>query len=97
MSTIVRMRRPDSPDKEHRSQSEHDRAHLLGLAIRRRRRALRLTQDELADLAGCARRTVSSIETGKATVRLDVVLSLLQVLGLRLRVEAGHGGIVGDE
>lgn len=97
MSTIVLMTAPDLPHEAIRGESEHDRAQLLGLAIRRRRRALRLTQDELADLAGCARRTVSSIETGKATVRLDVVLSLLQVLGLRLRVEVGHGGIVGDE
>lgn len=90
------MEESETVDSRRSTQSAHDRALPLAAAIRHRRRALRLTQSELADLAGCARRTVSAVETGKATVRLDVVLALLQVLGLRLRVEPGRGGIVGD-
>ncbi|MGQ0463707.1 MAG: type II toxin-antitoxin system Y4mF family antitoxin [Sporichthyaceae bacterium] len=94
---IVLMKVPTSPGSAPRAPVVHDRAQALGAAIRRRRRALRLTQDELADLAGCSRRTVSAVETGKATVRLDVVVALLEVLGLRLRVEVGRGGVVGDD
>lgn len=72
-----------------------DRAQAeLGRAVRRRRRDLGLTQEELAALAGLARRSVSAVETGKATIRLDIVLALLDVLGLRLRVEPGRGLVV---
>lgn len=75
---------------------EHDHAHNLGHALRSRRRALRLTQQELADLAGCARRTVHAIEGGKPSVRLDVLLDVLDALGLRLRLEPGRGPLVTD-
>ncbi|MGH3327609.1 MAG: helix-turn-helix domain-containing protein [Streptomycetales bacterium] len=59
-------------------------------AVRRRRRVLGLTQGDLADLAGCTRRTIVVLEGGKASVRLDILLSVLSVLGLRLRVEKGR-------
>ncbi len=54
-----------------------DRAQAeLGRAVRRRRRDLGLTQEELAALAGVARRSVSALETGNATIRLDRDLGL---------------------
>ena len=49
---------------------------------------------ELAELAGCSTRFVHMVEAGKATVRLDKVLDLLEVLGLELRVVRGGRGIV---
>lgn len=54
---------------------------------RQRRKALRLTQAELAELAGVSERFVRLVEAGKTTVRLDKLQPLLEVLGLRLRVE----------
>lgn len=54
---------------------------------RQRRRTLRLTQAELAELAGVSERFVRLVESGKTTVRVDKLQSLLEVLGLRLRVE----------
>ena len=45
---------------------------------------LRLSQQELADLAGVSRRSVTAVETGKPTVRLDVLLALAHALGLAL-------------
>lgn len=75
---------------------EHDHAQPLGEALRSRRRALHLTQQELADLAGCARRTVHAIEAGKPSVRLNVLLDVLDALGLRLRLEPGRGPLVTD-
>ncbi len=65
--------------------------------MRTRRRQLALTQADLADLAGCARRTVSAIEAGKETIRLSVLLDVFAALGLRLRVEPGPGGLVADD
>jgi HTH-type transcriptional regulator / antitoxin HipB len=52
--------------------------------IRQRRIHLRLRQDELAALAGVSTRSVHAIESGKATARLDVLLAVINTLGLRL-------------
>ncbi|MEE9963493.1 MAG: helix-turn-helix domain-containing protein [Propionicimonas sp.] len=54
---------------------------------RQRRKALRLSQAEAAELAGVSERFVRLVESGKSSVRLDKVQLLLEVLGLRLRVE----------
>jgi HTH-type transcriptional regulator / antitoxin HipB len=59
----------------------------LGRDIRARRRELRLTQQELADLAGTSARFVGLLEGGKPTVRLDKVGAVLDALGLELRAE----------
>jgi y4mF family transcriptional regulator len=56
----------------------------IGRQARDRRKALRLTQDDLADLAGCSSRFVRALEAGKTTVRMDKVLDVLDVLGLEL-------------
>jgi y4mF family transcriptional regulator len=66
----------------------HDRAFEAGLAraVRRRRDDLGLRQVELAELAGCSTRFVHTVEAGKPTVRLDKLLALLRVLGLRLQL-----------
>ena len=48
-----------------------------------RRRDLGLRQVDLALLAGVSERFVRELETGKPTVRLDKVLPVLEVLGLR--------------
>lgn len=80
----------------------HDRAHLtgaaaaLGRAVRDRRKHLRMTQAEVAELAPCGLRTITALEAGKSTARLDVVLAVLAVLGLRLRVERGRPVVVAD-
>ncbi|MGL5859029.1 MAG: type II toxin-antitoxin system Y4mF family antitoxin [Angustibacter sp.] len=68
---------------------EADRSSVAGLAtdVRQRRRALGLGQQEVADLSGASVRFVRELEHGKATVRLDKVLDVLEVLGLRLRAE----------
>ncbi|WP_164520492.1 helix-turn-helix domain-containing protein [Specibacter cremeus] len=54
----------------------------LGAAIRRRRRALELTQDETAELADVSTRVLSDLENGRATVRLDILLGVADALGL---------------
>ncbi len=63
-----------------------DSAKALGQAIRLRRKELRLTQSELAAVAGTSLRFVSEVERGKPTARLDGVLRLLAALGLSFDV-----------
>lgn len=58
-------------------------------AVRSRRRALGLRQDELADLAEVSERFVHALESGKGTVRLDKLLAVLAALGLHLELHRG--------
>lgn len=57
----------------------------IGEALRARRRVLGLNQSEVAELAGTTQRTVSQIESGKAS-GLDVYAAVAEVLGLALTV-----------
>ena len=59
----------------------------VGDRILERRKALGLTQQDLADLAGCSVRLVRELEAGKATARYDKVKDVLTALGLELRIE----------
>src|SRR5947207_15417118 len=52
--------------------------------VRRRRKANRLTQAQLALLAGVGRRFVSDLENGKGSLLLDKVDLVLKVFGKRL-------------
>lgn len=58
----------------------------LGGEVRARRGALRLSQQELADLAGVSERFVRFVEQGKPSLRLDTLLALLDTLGLELQL-----------
>ena len=55
--------------------------------VRARRGSLRLSQRDLAELAGVSERFVRFVEQGKRTVQLDSLLALLDTLGLELRVQ----------
>lgn len=62
----------------------NDGADSWGAVLRRRRQELGLRQDELAALAGVSTRSVHAVESSKPTVRLDVLTSIVSVLGLEL-------------
>jgi len=57
----------------------------LGALARRHRKAARLTQFDLARLAGVGKSAVYDIERGKPTVRLETLLRVLEVLNIDLR------------
>ena len=62
---------------------------ILGQFVRVRRRANKLTQRKLGELAGVGTRVVSELERGKTTLRMDVVNRVLEVFGQMLgRIEA---------
>ena len=56
--------------------------------VRDARRELGLDQKDVAFAANVSPRTVFSIEKGKATVRLDMLIRVLAAVGLRLAPEA---------
>lgn len=60
-------------------------AEAIGLSVRRARKGLGLSQDEVAFAAHVSPRTVFSIEKGKPTVRLDMLARVLAAVGLTLR------------
>jgi HTH-type transcriptional regulator / antitoxin HipB len=59
-----------------------DTAAEFGLALRRQRRSLGLTQDDLALAAGLGLRAVHDIEAGKRTAHLETWLNAAHALGL---------------
>jgi y4mF family transcriptional regulator len=52
--------------------------------VRQRRLANRLSQRQLAELAGVGLRLVSELERGKPTLRMDAANRVLTVFGLML-------------
>jgi y4mF family transcriptional regulator len=60
--------------------------HPIGDFIRERRKANRLTQRALAELAGVGTRLISELERGKPTVRLDGVDQVLRVFGKKVGI-----------
>lgn len=56
----------------------------LGLVAAQRRRALGMTQRELASLVEVSERSIQSLEVGKPTMRADVLIKVLDGLGLAL-------------
>jgi y4mF family transcriptional regulator len=56
----------------------------LASELRRRRRELGLTQEELAELAGVSTRFLHDLENAKPSVQLDRVLAVAETLGLEL-------------
>jgi HTH-type transcriptional regulator/antitoxin HipB len=58
----------------------------LGEAVVKRRKALHLNQDELAELAQVSPRFVRALEHGKPTARFDKVVAVLDALGLEIDV-----------
>lgn len=58
----------------------------LGESVRERRKQLRLTQRQLADLSGCGPDFLYDLERGKPTVQLGKLVAVLDALGLKLQV-----------
>lgn len=62
----------------------------LGSALRARRQALNLTQNETADLADVSTRVLSDLENGRETVRLDILTAVATALGMSLSLEVSQ-------
>lgn len=60
----------------------------LGQAIKDRRRRLGWDQDELAQRVGASRKWLIEVEKGKPRAEVGLLLRALDVLGLRLSIDA---------
>jgi HTH-type transcriptional regulator / antitoxin HipB len=69
----------------------------LGKAVRAARHELGLTQDDLALASGTGRRFIVDLESGKATVRLESVLDVLDALELRIELHRGRARLAGGD
>ncbi len=56
----------------------------IGKKIKERRLALKIKQQDLADLACVSINTIVAIERGTGNPRIDTLLSICNVLGLQL-------------
>ena len=59
----------------------------LGKSIKARRNALRITQHDLAEMAGISVNTLYKIERGQANPTVKVLNKLAEVLGMELKLE----------
>ena len=59
----------------------------IGLSIKQRRKALKITQPHLAELARISVNTLYKIERGQANPSLDVLTRLAEILGMEILLE----------
>ena len=76
----------------HRAITAIHSVHDLGAALRVTRKALGLTQADLALAAGVGLRFVVELEAGKPTVRLELVLRVIDALGGTLQLDKESSG-----
>ncbi len=55
--------------------------------IQKRRADLNITQSDLSEITGIGLRTIKRIEKGEGNVSLEVLLKLLNVLGLKIEIK----------
>ena len=58
--------------------------HEIGEVIKSRRKFLRLTQDELAEISGISLRSLKAIELGKGNPSIAQLNKLLDAIGLKV-------------
>ena len=58
----------------------------IGKALRDRRKLLRLTIAQVAELSSCSMPSVHAAETGKPTLRLHILLAIANTLGLEFNL-----------
>ncbi len=59
----------------------------LGKQIVNRRKQLKITQADLAEMSGVSLRTVNSIENGNANPSIDVLSRVLEPIGLIITLQ----------
>ncbi len=59
----------------------------ISSVIRKRRKLLKITQDDLADLAEISKRYLYTIEKGLANPSVETLLKMMDVLGLTFEIK----------
>ena len=68
----------------------------IGNEIRRQRKRLKLTQSALGEKVGLRQATISEIEAGSSSVKLDTILRTLGALNLEFRITDRSGDAMSD-
>ena len=58
----------------------------IGVTLRERRKFLKITQEDLADISGISERTLRDIEKGLANPEMESLMKLCEVLGLEITI-----------
>jgi transcriptional regulator with XRE-family HTH domain len=64
----------------------------IGEALKKRRKSLKITQPDLAELARISVNTLYKIERGEGNPTLDVLEKITDVLGLEIKLEVKQIG-----
>ncbi|GAB2669519.1 hypothetical protein GCM10027036_23800 [Flavihumibacter cheonanensis] len=59
----------------------------IGKVIRERRKSLRITQPDLAELAGISVNSLYKLERGESNPTVDLIEKVIAVLGLEMKLE----------
>lgn len=60
---------------------------VIGDIIQSRRKARKIAQEQLADIAGISPRTLRDIEKGNANPELETLIKICNVLGMEIKIE----------
>jgi len=59
----------------------------IGKQIKERRKVLRITQPDLAEMAGISINTLYKIERGQANPTIQIVNKIAEILGMEIKIE----------
>jgi transcriptional regulator with XRE-family HTH domain len=59
----------------------------IGKQIKERRKVLRITQPDLAEMAGISINTLYKIERGQANPTVDILNKVADILGMEIKLE----------
>lgn len=60
---------------------------IIGGIIKSRRKARKIVQEQLADIASISPRTLRDIEKGTANPELETLMKICNVLGMEIKIE----------
>ena len=60
---------------------------VIGEIIQARRKARKIAQEQLADIAGISPRTLRDIEKGTGNPELETLMKICNVLGMEIKIE----------
>jgi transcriptional regulator with XRE-family HTH domain len=61
----------------------------IATVIKQRRKLLRITQEDLAELSNISKRYLYAIEKGTANPSIKTLLTLFEILGIQMEVKIG--------
>jgi y4mF family transcriptional regulator len=67
--------------------SINSKKEAIGDTLQSRRKARKIAQEQLADIAGISPRTLRDIEKGIANPELETLMKICHVLGMEIKIE----------